>query len=170
LRNTNGKIVDSQPSRKCAIGDILQYRLGNGAKTHHTAVVAAVNSAGAPTAIYQQNYNSQRYVSRDNTDLNAKLKDRGGYILVYRPIAPRKSGQVEFTLVNNATSRAISFTIVGKSADVGAKNTSGGFAAQWAKAATVKLVVDGKSTTIVHRKGYEFYVLNGRIRLRTVSP
>lgn len=166
LRKSGSRVTDSCPSCKCAVGDILQYRLGTGSsKTHHTAIVAAVSSTGMPTYIYQQNYNRKREVTRDKTNLVTLLSQKGGYIRVFRAKAPVYRDRIEFTLVNNASAGSINYKINGTNKSIGGRNVASGFQSYFYKP-HAKVTVGGRTTTIVHRRAYEFYVSNGVIRLR----
>lgn len=167
-KTSSGRVTDSHPSNKCLIGDIIQYRLGAG-KTHHTAIVAAVNSSGYPTWIYQQNYNSQRFVSKDSTDLHTKLKDRGGYLRIYRAKKTVPGKNVQFTLVNNAKTSSLTFKVNGTTRTIGAKNASNGFSTWSTTATSPKIIVGGREYTIQARKGYEFYQSNGVTKLRMLA-
>lgn len=168
--DANGaKVVDSAPSSKCKRGDILQYRLGSSKKTHHTAIVAEVDSKGYPTRIYQQNFNKQRHVTRDSTDLFAELRSKGGYIQVYRAVDPVSRSRTEFTLRNNSKSDSVSFKIGSSSYTLGDADTSSGYSWRWSTASPVKLTVYGTTHTISHRSAYEFYTSGGKVLLRKIN-
>ncbi len=168
--DANGsKVVDSAPSSKCKRGDILQYRLGTSSKTHHTAIVAEVDSKGYPYLIYQQNYNSNRYVTQDNTDLFAQLRAKGGYIQVYRAVDPVSRSRTEFTVRNNSSSSSVSYKVGSTSYSIGKADSSSGFSSIWNTASPVKLTVSGTTYTISHRAAYEFYTSGGKVLLRKIS-
>jgi hypothetical protein len=61
--------------------------------------VAAVDWAGRVTAVYQQNFNGVRAVTRQPLDLSQLM---AGSVKVYRPL-PRTAvgGRFQFTVVNN---------------------------------------------------------------------
>jgi hypothetical protein len=61
--------------------------------------VAAVDGAGRVTAVYQQNFNGVRAVTRQPLDLTQLTS---GYVKVYRPLARSAvAGRYQFTVVNN---------------------------------------------------------------------
>jgi hypothetical protein len=97
------RAVYSSPAAMIRPGDIIQYsgavfRDGTRAP-HHTAVVAAVDGAGRVTAVYQQNFNGVRAVTRQPLDLSQLV---AGSVKVYRPLArPTVAGRFNFTVVNN---------------------------------------------------------------------
>jgi hypothetical protein len=66
---------------------------------HHTAIVASVDWAGRVTAVYQQNFNGVRAITRQPLDLSQLV---AGSVKVYRPL-PRTAvaGRFQFTVVNN---------------------------------------------------------------------
>ena len=168
-KTSSGGISDSNPSNKCKIGDIIQYRLGSSSKTHHTAIVAAVNSSGYPTSIYQQNFNSQRFVTKDPTDLHQKLRDRGGYLRIYRAKTAVATSRTQFTVVNNAKTTSLTYKLNGQSQTIGAKNVWNGFNTWSSSGTTVKISVGGRDYTISHRRGYEFYTSGGVTKLRVLA-
>ena len=167
---SDGKIYDTSAASKCRPGDIVQYRLGTGTKTHHTSVVSAVNSSGYPTQIYQQNFNSVRSVTKDSTDLIQKLKDKGGYLMIYRSTNPVNSNRTEFSIVNNAKTSSLSFTLNGSNSSIGAKNASDGYYTMWSTYKPPKITVGGTTYSIAHRSGYEFYLSGSTVKLRAISP
>jgi hypothetical protein len=166
-KNASGTITDTKPSNKVMIGDIIQYRLTAG-KTHHTAIVAAVNTSGFPTAVFEQNFNAQRFVVKNTTDLHKLLREKGGYLNIYRAKAPVSTTRTEFTLVNNAQSTPVSFKIFGNNQSIGGKNTASGYA-QWWGTGTITIVVGNQTYTVAKRKGYEFYLSGGVIKLRALA-
>lgn len=165
---SGGKVTDSNTSNKCQPGDIIQYRLGSSKKTHHTSIVASVNSSGYPTQIYEENWNSKRYVTKNSTDLIQLLKDRGGYLQIFRAKAPVSSGRTEFTIVNNSSRAKVSFKLGTSSYQIGQKNTADGFRSYYSTSPTI--TVDGVKTTVSHRRGYEFYTSGSAVKLRAISP
>lgn len=106
---TENKWSDSEPDNKSIPGDILQFGntkivIGNStfSSPHHTAIVAAINSSGLPTQMYEQNVNNIRTIQKDSIDLT---KVTSGWVRIYRP-KPRidKLGSFKFSLVNNMKS------------------------------------------------------------------
>jgi hypothetical protein len=106
---------DSNPSAACRPGDIIQFQavtFANGWNTGggpHTAVVAAVDSRGRPTQVYEQNVGVNGkgpgfHDRHDRLDAQTALNTiTSGTITVYRAV-PRadKPGQFQFSL-NNST-------------------------------------------------------------------
>jgi hypothetical protein len=91
------------PSARFQPGDVIQFtnaRFRDGTwASHHTAIVAAVDSNGHVTAIYQQNFNGNRAVTKNGLDLSQLAS---GYVKVYRPQArPYVAHRYQFTVVNN---------------------------------------------------------------------
>jgi hypothetical protein len=103
------------------VGDIIQYHNatfksgGSGKLAHHTQVVAAVDSKGRITHVFEQNVNGVR-TARKSAILDLS-KLNGGSVSIYRPVARKSvSGTVEFTVVNNtSSSRTISVAFGSKS-------------------------------------------------------
>ena len=97
----NGKWTDSKPGSKLLPGDIIQYRntkLGNTTATQHTSIVAAVNTAGSATFVYEQNFNAIRTVQKNSIDLTKLVS---GYLRIYRPKARvNRTGQTKFSITN----------------------------------------------------------------------
>ncbi len=167
-RSANGTVTDTHPAGKCLPGDIIQLRPGTGAKMNHTAIVASVNAAGYPTAVFQQNFNGKRFVTRDAIDLHNDLKSRGGYLSIYRARPPVNTGRTEFTLVNNAQAGPVSYKIFGSTQTLGGKNTASGYTNRWGTG-NVSIVVGNQTYPISPRKGYEFYKSGNEIRLRALA-
>lgn len=165
-RSASGAIIDSHPANKCRAGDIIQYRLAGSSR--HTAVVAAVNASGYPTMVYQQNFNGQRFVTRDATNLQQLLQERGGALSIYRAKAPVDTTRTEFTLVNNAHAGNVTYRLNGSTQSIGAKNTAGGYSMWWTTAPTVTITISNQNYTISKRKAYEFYKSGTVIRLRAL--
>jgi hypothetical protein len=117
---TTGGPVYSKPTNPIKPGDIIQYtntKFSNGVTaTHHTSVVAAVNSSGKVTQVFEQNIGKVingttqflRYVNKDAIDF-AQLT--AGYVKIYRPgVRVPTAGNFQFTVVNNADA-AQAFTV-----------------------------------------------------------
>lgn len=99
---------DSNKTNLCLVGDVIQYNsavftysTGTVSASHHTAVVAAVNTAGRPTSIYQQNFNNVRTVQQATIDTT---KLTAGWIRIYRPIPlVVRTNEWKMTVCNNTT-------------------------------------------------------------------
>lgn len=136
--NRVARITDGSQAvgQKFRVGDIIQlenatFRSAGSTKlvAHHTQVVAAVDSQGRITKVYEQNVNGDRTVRRHTAfDLRTLA---GGSVGVYRPVARvAQAGLREFTIVNH-TKSAQNFTIqVGTwtgGRSLTASNTAGSF-------------------------------------------
>lgn len=172
-----GKVVDSNPSAAVKPGDVLQYRnatFSTGSKaTHHTSVVAAVDSKGRPTKVYEQNIGNSgvkgvnRTVSLRNFDLS---KLTGGWVRVYRPEArSNASGRYEFTLVNNSSSSQ-QITLFNNTFTLTSSNTAGSYVSFWATGGAPTLTLNGKTYTLAHGAGYEITGSGSSATLRKLSP
>ena len=182
---TNGKWVDSSPTAKVLPGDIMQYGnttivIGNSTwtATHHTSIVAAVNTAGMPTFIFEQNVNGVRTIQKDAMDLT-KLK--AGWIRIYRPKARLdKTGRYKCTIVNNmptSQSVAIKFgTQTLGSLGLTQANTASSYLVEMvmSSSATAKFTLalsTGSSITIDNAGGYEVYAgTGGKAAIRKLTP
>lgn len=155
-------IDDSDPKKKCRQGDILQIRdvkLANGySYSHHTAVIAEVDTAGRPQTVYQQNIAppgiADGRIVRKFVFRAQEL--RAGYMVVYRPEATTNPATMQFTFTNNLKSVNVSFSFNGKPADIGKPNTGNGWRFVWLSG-EAKVTLDGKDYTLTTRKAYEFY-------------
>lgn len=179
----NGKLKDSKPSSKLMVGDVLQYRSvrfvsgsASSSASQHTSVVAAVNSSGMPTFVYEQNFNRVRLVKKNAINLTTMT---AGYIRAYRPEARvNKAGEVKFTIVNNMTSaQAVNVgvgTTVRPLMQLTAVNTGASHIyATWpTSGGAPKLVLSSKaSVTIAHGGGYEIYKTStGTAGIRKLTP
>jgi hypothetical protein len=169
----NGKAVDSAPSKAARPGDVIQYRdatFSNGKRaTHHTAVVAAVNDRGRPTAVFEQNIGkltkngnvADRTVHRNSINLGTLT---GGWVRIYRPIVRySEAGRFEFTIVNNTKSQQTVTRTIGKNTSTVAlvkANTYGSFKNMYVTTtgtAKPTLTINGKSVTVQDAAGYEIY-------------
>jgi hypothetical protein len=151
----NGKAVDSAPSAAVQPGDIIQYRnakfsAGNTVvrssagsfASHHTSVVAAVDSLGRPTKVYEQNFNGVRTMAVHAINLSRLT---GGWLRIYHPVArPNVSGRYEFTIVNNSSSRQ-TITVNGKPKTLTPANTAGSYTSYWATGGQPSLTLNGNS-------------------------
>ena len=164
---SNKLLSDSNPMNKCLVGDIVQYRnatfttsTGTVTASHHTSVVATVNTVGRATSIYQQNVSNIRTVQKATIDTT---KLTAGWIKIYRPKAVVvRPGEWKTTVVNNMSANQ-SFTL-----QVGNQNltTMTLTAASTATSYTVILVdtsgtvpdlllTSGKSVFLSTLKGYQ---------------
>jgi len=163
--------TDSQPLAKAIPGDILQYnttriKMGNVTSTtnHHTSIVAAVNPAGLPTLIYEQNSGNIRTLQKNAIDLKGLVS---GWIRIYRP-TPRidKPGQYKFSMVNKMTTPQ-TVTVKCENQTVGSVqlsvvNTAASYLIQSVRStsstAQFKLVLsDGRSIQVVNAAAYELF-------------
>lgn len=171
-----GRVVDSSPSIKLQPGDVIQYRnavfkSGNSTSTatHHTAVVAAVDSLGRVTQVYQQNISSSgvkgvnRTLTLSSLDLS---KLTGGWVRIYRPeTRSGRSGLYEVSIVNNSS--------VGQSIVSGnskftftAANTTGSYKTiWWTGSSAPKVTLNGKTFTLATGAGYQITGSGGSLTL-----
>jgi hypothetical protein len=160
-----------------AVGDILQYdhaRFSDGRELdHHTQVVAAVDSGGRITWVYEQNDGNRTVVRSPVPDLG---KLSGGSVTVYRPVArtPRP-GVVEYTVVNDTPTRRTWTLQIGSSKWDGTLDRANSAGSYLAGVATVSagvramLVVGDASVEARDGAGYEFFTLaNGQVGVRQV--
>lgn len=115
----NGKWTDSKPTTKLLPGDIIQYRNANfvyptstSSSTQHTSIVAAVNTAGSATFVYEQNFNRIRSVRRNSIDLTKLVS---GYLRIDPPKAGQSNRTNKILLVNNRTSNQTITLLLGTS-------------------------------------------------------
>ena len=171
----NGRVTDSKPASKAVPGDVLQYRnvalsaQGGGYFTysHHTSVVAAVNAAGRPTQVYQQNltFNGKntRVLRKDELNLSRLT---GGWVRIYRPKARSdKPGQLKYALVNRTSGKVKyavktgTFELAASTLDV--NNTAGSYATGWHTVSGSRVLEfslpNGPAIKIENAAGYEVY-------------
>jgi hypothetical protein len=174
-RLTNGNQLSG---KRFKVGDIIQYhnaRFSSGGTAklaHHTQVVAAVNSAGRITQVYEQNVNGDRTLQRRAALDLSKLT--GGSVSVYRPVGRlAQAGRVEYTIVNNTNSaRAYTLQIgsYSSSKTLDRANTQGSYrvgSATFSGAARPVLKVGTTSVTIQDGAAYVLYTMsNGRVGVR----
>lgn len=175
VSNTSGVWRDTVPTAKLLPGDILQYggttfvyttTTGTSTVTavKHTSVVAAVNTLGMPTHIYEQNFSGDRTVKKRTIDLK---KLTAGWVRVYRGKARKDvAGKTKFTLTNRmptAQTVTIKFngTTVGTVA-IGVKNTRSGWLTLLlsSSSATLKFSLylpNGRNIVATNAGGYEIY-------------
>src|SRR5262249_14571905 len=135
---------------------------------HHTAIVAAVDGKGRPTAIYEQNgVPSKRHVVKESLDFGSLT---GGWGRVYRPSKPKSDppAPFEFTLLNR-TDRPVTFTVGRRRESLDAYDSERGFNTYRYSGSAV-LVVGRSTLRPAHRKGYELYRMkDGKIAMREVK-
>lgn len=111
------------------VGDILQYHnadFAGGHTAHHTSIVAAVDSNGIPTYVFEQNVRNangtyDRFVHLD--PIHGLTGITGGWVRAYRPVArPANDHQVVFSVVNNLP-KAITIVIDGARKNMSKANT-----------------------------------------------
>jgi hypothetical protein len=169
------------PAVKVQPGDILQYRdaaFGNGSLVqHHTSVVVAVDSNGAPTEVFEQNIGTTggpRLVARHTIDLSTL---KGGWVRIYRP-TPRadQPGQYKFTLVNNTgapqpVAEKLGGTVVG-SLQLTAANTAMSYTVAFMSGPGQPILALGNGASVVVRNGgaYELYQSASGLALRELTP
>lgn len=183
----SGKAVDSNVSAKVKPGDIIQYRnatFSNGKRaTHHTSVVASVDSNGNPIQVYEQNIGKlsktgstqDRTVRKSSIDLKAL---NGGWVRIYRPVPKTVSpGRYEFTIVNNTSSSQTLKQYIGSKQ---MNSTISLDKANTAKSSSTRvittsgttrptIVLAGRSYTITDGVGVEIYSTTSGPRLRTLA-
>jgi len=133
ISNQNNTWSDSNPGNTCLPGDVIQFGSAVLGTTSYpqqfTCVVAAVDTSGRPTSIYQQNFNNNRVVQQatfDATQLN------NGWLRIYRPIERiDRFNEWKFTIVNNDTRQHTYYLMYGEDTitvvTVTAANTAGSF-------------------------------------------
>jgi hypothetical protein len=166
--------TDSSPTAKALPGDVMQYyntKLVSGTvtwiATRHTSIVAAVDTAGMPTLVYEQNISGIRTVRKNAIDLRT-LKNyntaTAGWVRIYRPVA--RVQKFQFAILNN-TAVAQTATIKYGTQNLGsvpltAINTGGSYVMLWIGAAPtftgLSLVLSNeKSIALADFGCYEVY-------------
>ncbi len=166
------------------VGDIAQYddvtfRGDDDAKPmHHTQVVAAVDSHGAITEVFEQNSNGHRVAERH--PLRNLESIEGGTVSIYRPEPrARQPGRWEYTTVND-TDAPCTYTL-----QIGARiwnvtldkaNTEGSYRVSFASFSggagpgpipTIK--IGNASVQIEDGAGYELYSISkGQVAIRKI--
>ena len=161
--------VSSNPAAPLRVGDVIQYtnaRFRDGTTAgHHTSIVAAVDWAGQVTAVYQQNFNEARYVTRQPLDLSQLI---AGSVKVYRPLARTPvAGRYQFTIVNNTGAPVTAVDRAGTG--VAAYSLTRGDSAwsyqhrTWSTTGGVRptITVAGKTIAVQDGAAYEVYVRAG---------
>ena len=176
----NGKL-DGNASQNPRPGDVIQYRnvkittsTSNMSAPHHTSVISAVGSGGAPTEVFEQNVGGRRTLGRSKVDFS---KMTAGWIRIYRPIKRiSASGRRQFTVVNRTTgNQSQKVTIKGTSSSItlAAQNTSSGFQnyIYTSKTAQIFLVTSANSSVeIIDGAGYEIIGTASKPTIRRLSP
>ena len=158
-------------------GDVIQFtraRFRDGTWAgHHTAVVAAVDGAGRVTAVYQQNFNGVRAVTRQPLDLSQLT---GGYVKVYRPLARTPvAGAYRFTLVNNT---GVSVGVIERAGTgwsayrLSAANTLGSYQVRgWTTAGGVRptITAGGHLIAVTDGAAYEVYSTGSGVAVRQIG-
>ena len=171
---SNSRWTDSSPTAKAQPGDILQYyntKLVSGTVTliaaRHTSIVAAVDTAGMPTLVYEQNMSGIRTVRKNAIDLKT-LKNNNtasaGWVRIYRPVARIKKFQ--FAMLNN-TAALQTVTIKYGTQNMGSvpltvTNTAGSYVMLWIDApptltGLTLVLSNGKSIALADFGCYEAY-------------
>ena len=182
---SGGRLSDSAPATKLQPGDIIQYRNTKfvyptywTSTSQHTSIVAAVNTLGNPTFVYEQNLNGIRTLRKNAIDLTRLAS---GYVRIYRPKARvNRSGQTKFTVTNNmATAQSVAIR-VGTSTlgsfSLTAANTLTSYQIRWVtitgstSPVTLRLP-NGQSLTVTSAGAYEIYrTSTGATALRKLTP
>lgn len=166
--------------KRFQVGDIIQYQNatfssgGSGKLAHHTQVVAAVDSGGRITRVFEQNVNGNRTAQRRAILDLTKLS--GGSVSIYRPVARvNQAGLKEFTIVNNTNSSKTYTLQIGSSSynnTLSSANTANSFTTRWAQVSgstAVKLKIGGATVTVEHGAAYELYTTsNGTTGIRRI--
>jgi hypothetical protein len=151
------RVVDSNPRASCLPGDVIQYRDGLFSSRvrarHHTSIIAAVNSNGEPTLIYEQNARNVRSVMKNR--VNFRLLT-AGWVRIYRPSKPTidPAQPVEFTLLNK-TKKPITYHIFRTALSIGEYDTERSF--MTIRCGRASIALDGRKYPVAHRKAYEFF-------------
>lgn len=177
-RLTQGSQATGQ---KFQVGDIIQFdnatfRSGNSTRIlqHHTQVVAAVDSNGRITKVYEQNVNGNLTVQKDAAiDLKTLAS---GTVSVYRPVARvAQAGTMEFTVVNNTNSTRSFNVQVGNwtgTHTLTKANTAGSYeTASVSFSGSVKpmIKIGGVSVQIQDGAAYELYTKSdGQVGIRKI--
>ena len=184
---TPGK--DSSVSAKCLPGDIIQFQnvtiSGGWSAAHHTAIVAAVDKAGRPTQVYEQNVGvngkGKGGSTHDRTDrldpltLNSKTITTGT-VHIYRPV-PRVDapGKVQFSIVNSTSAPQVvteyyNGNVLG-TLSLDTYNTAGSYKLGYVTGTgtiTWSIGLNGKTVPLSNACGYEVYTSNGTTAIRMV--
>jgi hypothetical protein len=155
----------SKAAARIQPGDVIQFtnaRFSNGMYApHHTAIVAAVDANGQVTAVYEQNFNGVRAVTKDALNLSQLIS---GHVKVYRPQSlPKAAGVFRFTIVNNAAGAVSVVERAGTASatySLSKANTLASYQTRyWTTYGGVRLsiVVAGQSIPVTDTGEYEIY-------------
>jgi hypothetical protein len=180
---------DSNASAACRPGDIIQFQnvktSGGWTADHHTAIVAAVDSRGRPTQVYEQNVGvngkGKGAGTHDRTDrldplvLNSKTII-AGTVHIYRPVRRTDAAyKIQYTVVNDTKSpQTVMVYFNGKpqftfSLDV--INTAGSYTTRSVSStgpATWTIGINGKKIPLTNASAYEVYTSNGKASIRAI--
>lgn len=180
LTYVNGRaVLDGKPVGAATIlfgvqpGDVIQY------SASHTAVVAAVDRYGWPTAVYEQNVDGGRTRVVVKRAVNLKTY-AGAWVHIYHPVerAAAPAGKYRFTVVNNTAAPVQVQLAEGASranlATLARANTAASYlvfqaqagAAAGAAADVLTLIVNGSIVRLRDGAGYEIVTLGGRAVIR----
>lgn len=176
----SGRVVDSSPSTKIKPGDVIQYRnavFKNGSSTstatHHTAVVAAVDSQGRVTQVYQQNISSSGVKGSNRTLTVSSLdlsKLKGGWVRIFRPeTRSSRGGLYEVTIVNNSTTSQSIYSGSSRYALTAANTTGSMTSIWWMGGSAPKVTLNGKNYTLVTGAGYQITGSGSSLKLSRLS-
>lgn len=166
------RAVYSVPAAVFKPGDVIQFtnaHFRDGAfLAHDTAIVAAVDGAGRVTAVYRQNFNGQRVVTKNALDLSQL---NGGYARVFRPQARTPlAGHYGFTVVNNTGAGVTVVERAGtawSSYTLSRANTAASFRIRgWTAAVRPTITVAGHTITVDDAAAYEVYNSGGGVAIR----
>ena len=173
---------------RCQPGDILQFQnvtlSGGWTAAEHTAIVAAVDSLGRPTQVYEQNVgvNGKGPGYHDRTDRLDTLAVNPSTILsgtvhVYRAVSRSDSpGKVQFSVVNDTT-RTETVTIYFNGVrqgtiGLGVYDTASSYMMAWYSSTgrgTWSIGINGKTVALNNAGGYEVYTApNGQVSIRAI--
>ena len=184
---TSGR--DSSPAAACRPGDIIQFqnvRLANGWNAaQHTAIVAAVDSHGRPTQVYEQNVGvngkGPGSGAHDRTDrldtlaVNANTLT-SGTVHIYRAIRRADAaGKVQFSVVNDTTlSQTVTVYFNGQNQgtiSLDAFNTAGSYKTAWFSntgRGSWSIGINGRTVALTNAGGYEVFAANGQTSIRVI--
>jgi hypothetical protein len=167
-------------SARCQPGDIIQFQnvtlSGGWTASHHTAIVAAVDSLGRPTQVYEQNVGSDRTDRLDVLAINPNTI-LAGTIHIYRAVVRSDSaGKVQFSVVNDTT-RPQTVTVYFNGVKQGTLgldsfNTQNSYQAAWysnSGSGAWSIGIGGTTVALTNAGGYElFTAANGQVSIRTI--
>jgi hypothetical protein len=175
---------------RCQPGDIIQFQnvtLSNGwVAQQHTAIVAAVDSLGRPTMVYEQNVGvngkGKGGGAHDRTDRLDTLAINpstilGGTVHIYRAV-PRHDtpGKVQFSVVNDtAHSQTVTVYFNGVSQgtiSLDSFNTALSYKTSWfsnSGRGSWSIGISGKRVNLSNAGGYEVFAApNGQTSIRAI--